>query len=408
MLRVLRFVTAGESHGPALSAVLEGMPAGVPISFDAIDQELALRQGGYGRGRRQKIETDKARFLSGIRFGKTLGSPISLMIENKDWKNWGEAMSQVPVGADANTKRVTHPRPGHADLAGLMKYETDDARNILERASARETAMRVALGGLAQEFLKSVGIRVISYVTEIGGVRLDKEPAPESVDIEDVLRSEVYAPNDELDARMKTAIDEAKKNGDTLGGNYTVAAIGAPPGLGSHVQWDRRLSSRLAALLMSIQAHKAVEIGIGAKAASMPGSEVHDPILIEEGRIVRPSNKAGGLEGGMSNGEAIVLRATMKPIATLYKPLASIEYFSREPYKADIERSDYCAVPAASVVGRNMVALGVADAFLEKFGSDSLTEIKANYLAYLDRINWPAPTLPSDATTFSTQEVGHG
>ena len=395
MMTRLTFHTAGESHGQALVGILEGMPADVPISVDAVNHELARRQQGYGRGGRMRIEKDRARILSGVRFGRTLGSPISLMIENRDFKNWQTIM---PVeGEDTGAKRVTVPRPGHADLAGAIKYRQHDMRNILERASARETATRVALGALARQFLQQLGIGIASHVVQLADVR-----SPYS--LIDYGKPEWNLPLDELNARadaspvrcldgeaeksMMARIDRAKAERDTVGGIFEVVAYNVPVGLGSHVQWDRRLDARLAAAMMSIQAMKGVEIGDGFGGACRFGSEVHDEIFYdaEQRRFTRNHNHAGGIEGGISNGMPIVVRVAMKPIATLMQPLQSVDIASKEPVAAHRERSDVCAVPAASVIGEAMMALVLADAVLEKFGGDSLDEIRARYEAWQEYV----------------------
>ncbi len=377
----LRYLTAGESHGPGLTAIVDGMPANLELCDEDINRHLARRQEGYGRGGRMKIEKDRVSFLSGVRWGKTLGSPITLAITNRDWANWEQAMS--PHSEDRREGlAVTHPRPGHADLTGVVKYRQDDARNILERSSARETAARVAVGALCRKFLQELGVEVFGYVTEIGGIRAEG--------LDDDLgarfqRSEespcrTFDPRAEQD--MIAAIDRAREDGDSLGGVVEVVVLGVPLGLGSHVHWDRRLDGRLAGAMMSIQAFKGVEIGLGFEAARRPGSGVHDEIFWAEGRIVRRTNRAGGLEGGMSNGSPIIVRGAMKPIPTLYQPLQTIDMKTKEPFAATVERSDVCAVPAAAVVAEAVVAIEVAAAMLEKFGGDAMEEVRENLAAY--------------------------
>lgn len=354
---MLRFLTAGESHGPQLTAILDGIPAGLALEVDRIDADLARRQQGYGRGGRMKIESDRVEIMSGVRFGKTLGSPITLIVKNRDWINWRERMSAF--GAPSGEK-VTAVRPGHADLTGVLKYGRDDARDILERSSARETTMRVAVGGVCKEFLRALGIGIESKVLMIGG----------EVSIE----------------KMHAAIDAAKSKGDTLGGTFEIKVSGVPIGLGSHVQYDRRLDAQLSEALMSIQAIKGVEFGAGFECARLFGSEVHDEIFLDGDRIERATNRAGGLEGGMSNGEEIILRAVMKPIPTLMKPLRTIDIETREPVSASKERSDTCAVEAAAVVGEAMTAFAIARAVLDKFGGDCMADILASIEAYNERL----------------------
>ena len=354
---MLRFLTAGESHGPQLTAILDGMPAGLAIDVEAINADLSRRRQGYGRGGRMKIERDRVEIMSGVRFGETLGSPITLVVKNRDWINWQDRMSAF---GEPQGDQVTAVRPGHADLSGVMKYARRDARDILERSSARETTMRVAVGGVCKEFLRAVGISISSEVTMIGGET--------TVD------------------RMHAAIDAAKAKGDTVGGIFEVTVRGVPIGLGSHVQWDRRLDAKLSAALMSIQAIKGVELGAGFECARLFGSEVHDEIFLEDDRIVRKTNRAGGVEGGMSNGEAIKIRAAMKPIPTLMKPLQTIDINTKEAVSASKERSDTCAAEAAAVVGEAMTAFVIADAVLEKFGGDCLIDILASINVYNDRL----------------------
>jgi chorismate synthase len=378
----LRYLTAGESHGPALTALVEGMPANLEVSSEDVDRHLARRQQGYGRGGRMKIEQDRVRILSGVRWGKTLGSPITLSIENRDWANWEKKMS--PLAEDRMEDiAVTQPRPGHADLSGVIKYRQDDARNILERSSARETAARVAVGALCHKFLMTLGVEVLGYVQEIGGVAAQAEA--EADHRARFARSEnspcrTYDPDAE--AGMIAAIDRARDAGDSLGGVVEVVVLGVPVGLGSHVHWDRRLDGRLAAAVMSIQAFKGVEIGAGFGAARLSGSQVHDEIEYGAGGFSRRTNRAGGLEGGMTNGEPVVIRGAMKPIPTLYKPLQTVDLKSKQPFQAAVERSDVCAVPAAAVVAEAVIAIEIAAAMLEKFGGDSMEEMQTNLAAY--------------------------
>lgn len=378
----LRFMTAGESHGPRLTAILEGLPAGLELEKEDIDKELARRQQGYGRGGRMKIETDKVEVLSGMRFHETLGGPLTLQVINKDFANWNGRMAAF---GEPEGEKVTAARPGHADLTGILKYDRQDVRDILERSSARETTMRVAVGAVCKAFLKELGIKVVSHVVNIGGVAVDMSKIDMSKIGEDV-GSELNCYDSEAEAKMKARIDEAKAAGDTLGGIFEVIVQGAPVGLGSHIQWDRRLDARLSAAMMSIQAIKGVEIGAGFACAVLPGSQIHDEIFLADGRVQRKTNRAGGLEGGMTNGENIVLRAAMKPIPTLMTPLKSIDIESREAVLACKERSDTCAVSAASVVGEAMTAFVVAQAICEKFGGDALTDVKAAMAAYNKRI----------------------
>lgn len=400
---MLRYLTAGESHGSSVVAILEGMPAGLRLGAPDIDVELERRQKGYGRGGRMSIEKDRIDILSGIRFGLTLGSPVCLDVKNLDRRNWGETMS-IEALPNPDAEPVTRPRPGHADLAGGLKYNHHDLRNVLERSSARETAARVAVGACAKRLLKEFGMRVVSWVSEIGGAEMPVLK-PMGYGEFDALfskaeRSEVRCPDQGAAKRMMKRIDWAKKNGDSLGGVIEVACLGVPPGLGSHVHWDRKLDGRFAHALMSVQAIKAVEVGIGVAAARTPGSKTHDEIFYRpRGReksgnaywpqspcFYRRTNNAGGIEGGTSNGEPVMLRAVMKPIPTLYKPLRSVDINTKKPYLASIERSDITAVPAASVVAEAVVAFELAAAFLEKFGKDSIAEIERNYRGYLKQI----------------------
>jgi chorismate synthase len=388
---MLRFQTAGESHGQALVAILSGIPAGLGIDFEYVNRELKRRQCGYGRGGRMKIESDAAQFLSGVRHAQTIGSPITLLISNHDWENWKEALAVADrPETRAKHKALTRPRPGHADLAGCLKYNFREARYVLERASARETAARVAAGAVAKLFLKEFDIDVASHVVAVGSVVLTDEPvAFEKVlalrAIEDIVLGCV---DPAVEARMKEEVDKALEARDTVGGTFEVIAHGVPPGLGSCAQWDERLDGQLAQALMSIQAVKAVEIGGGIQAAGRPGSQVHDEIGYdrEKSRFTRKSNRAGGLEGGISNGEDVVVRGYVKPISTLRRPLESVDLTTKETATAAYERSDVCVVPAAGVVGEAMVALTVGRSLLEKFGGDSIVETKRNYSAYLEQV----------------------
>ncbi|OAT79874.1 chorismate synthase [Desulfotomaculum copahuensis] len=449
---MLRFLTAGESHGPALTAIVEGLPAGLPVAVDYVNQQLARRQGGYGRGGRMQIERDRVRFLAGVRGGLTMGSPVALQIENRDWANWQEIMS---AGEDArlDQRLVTRPRPGHADLPGALKYGHRDMRNVLERSSARETAARVAVGALAGRLLAELGVEVLGHVVRIGAAAVPDDipspldgltlpdaggpdgkpreivagengpgdtggkPAPpggealvcgaveyrsaQSGDVspvapldqpdtaainhwrEIIAASPVFCVHPAAGEAMMREIDRAREAGDSLGGVFEIRVYGLPPGLGSCVQWDRRLDGRLAGALMSIQAIKGVEVGLGFTAAARPGSQVHDEIFHTPGRgFYRRTNNAGGLEGGMANGEPLVVRAAMKPIPTLYKPLRSVDLITKEPFAASVERSDVCAVPAACVVGEAVVAWELAAACAEKFGGDTLAEMRDNLRRY--------------------------
>jgi len=390
----LRFSTAGESHGPALTTIIEGIPAGLPIRAEHIDAELQRRQGGYGRGGRMRIESDRAEILSGIRHGETLGSPVGLLIRNRDWANWTAAMSvEAPEDAhdDELHRRVFFPRPGHADLVGSLKFDRTDARDILERASARETAARVAAGAVAKRLLAELGITVGSHVVSIGGIEASEpDELPDDLNaVSDV--SPVRCLDEAAESRIIDAIDAAKRDGDTLGGVFEVVVRGLPVGLGSHISWDRKLDGRLAGAMMSIHAIKGVEVGLGFEAARRPGSRVHDEIVADAaaergGGFGRTGNHAGGLEGGITTGAPLVIRAAMKPISTLMRPLRTVDLRTGEPGAAVRERSDVCAVPAAAVVGEAMAALVAADAMLEKFGGDSLAELRRNLDAYLARL----------------------
>ena len=393
-MRRISFHTAGESHGKGLTALLEGIPAGLDLSMERdVDPELKRRQGGYGRGRRMEIESDRAELLSGVRLGETLGSPLSMIIWNRDWENWTTAMSHDPPETGGNPKALRPhylPRPGHADLVGAFKYDRRDVRDILERASARETAARVACGAVVKRLLAVLGIRIGSHVVSIGSTVAEDVAPP--VDLNEAVDANPVRCLDETAAeRMMAEIDEAKERGDTLGGVFEVVATGVPVGLGSYVSWDRKLDGRLAQAITSIQAVKAVEMGTGFANALVPGSEVHDAIVLAEekrraGGIGRASNRAGGLEGGVTTGEPLVVRGAMKPISTLRKRLCSVDLRDGSVGDAAVERSDVCAVPAAGVVGEAMVALVLGDALLEKFGGDSVGEVRRNmegYLTYL-------------------------
>ena len=383
MSGAFRFLTAGESHGEGLTAVIEGLPAGLPLTEADIDADLARRQRGYGRGGRMKIERDHAHITSGVRWGRTLGSPITLTIQNRDWENWKDTMAVGEPPSGTAAKAVTRPRPGHADLAGAMKYSHRDIRNVLERSSARETTARVAVAGVARRLLHEFGITIVSHVTEIGGVRIGPLTLPWDEIARRAEASEVRCADPEAERAMIEAIDAAKGKGDTLGGVFEVVGLGCPVGLGSYVHWDRKLDGRLAQAFCSIHAIKGAEVGMGFEAARRPGSEVHDEILFDPaGGFTRGTNSAGGLEGGVTNGQPVVVRAAMKPISTLRRPLRSVDLETKAPVEAVVERSDVCAVPAAGVVGEAMMAIVLAQAFLEKFGGDSLEEIRRNYGAY--------------------------
>jgi chorismate synthase len=392
----IRFTTAGESHGKALVAIVEGLPAGLPLAAEDIDRDLSRRMQGYGRGARMKIESDRAQILSGVRHGETLGSPLALLIENRDWANWEDVMS--PGAPDAEPRRkLLRPRPGHADLAGVLKYDRADARDILERASARETAARVAAGAVCRRLLAEFGVEIGSHVVALGGIEaapVSPLPSPLNAAAD---RSPVRTLDPAAQARMTAAVDAAKEAGDTLGGVAEIVARGVVVGLGSHVSWDRKLDGRLAAALMSIPAVKGVGIGLGFNAGDAPGSASHDEVFRGAGPagFVRRTNRAGGLEGGMTNGEPLVLRIAKKPIATLMQPLRSVNLETGEEAKAQSERSDTTAVPAAAVIAEAMTALVLADAYAEKFGGDSMTEMRRNFAGYVARLAeraaaWPA------------------
>jgi chorismate synthase len=383
---MLRYFTAGESHGEALVAFISGIPAGLKIDQAVLDRELWRRQQGYGRGGRMKIERDTAHILSGVRHGSTIGSPISILLQNKDWKNWQESLP-VEQGDPERHKRVASPRPGHADLAGALKYNFPEARYVLERASARESAARVAAGAIAKAFLRELGIEVLSHVVAVGNVSMQKDVYWEQISAlyiqEEIL---LNCADGETQAQMKDEVDKVLKTGDSVGGVFEVVAHGAPPGLGTYAQWDERLDARLAAAVMSLQAVKAVEIGSGIAAAAAPGSAVHDEIGYGERaaftKFTRAHNNAGGIEGGVSNGEEIRVRGYLKPISTLRRPLQSVDFATRQPVSAAYERSDVCVVPAAGVAAEAMVALTLAGCAVEKFGGDSMGETLRNFEGY--------------------------
>ena len=382
---MLRYLTAGESHGPEISAILEGLPAGVPVAPEVVDHDLKRRQGGYGRGRRMQIETDTIEIRGGVRHGKSMGGPVSLVVQNQDWKNWTDVMSiEEPDGPVR--RQVTRPRPGHADLAGGLKYDRRDLRDILERASARETTMRVAVGAIARSLLAEFGIEVLSHVVRIGQVDADVSGLSNDEIQERAEASPVRCADADAAQKMIGEIDRAKSLKDTIGGVFEVKVLNAPPGLGSHVQWDRKLDGRLAQAIMSIQAVKGVEIGLGFGVTQVLGSEVHDEIFYGDGRFFRETNRAGGVEGGMTEGEEIVVRGALKPIATLMRTIMSVDIETKEAFDSAKERSDVCTVPAAGVIGEAVVAFVVADAMQEKFGGDSLDEMKRNYQGYMDQL----------------------
>jgi chorismate synthase len=387
---MLRYFTSGESHGEALVAFLSGLPAGLAVDQEFLDRDLWRRQQGYGRGGRMKIETDKAHILSGVHHGITIGSPIAVLLENKDWKNWQEALP-VAAGDPAKHKAVKSPRPGHADLAGALKYNFSEARYVLERASARESAARVAVGAIAKLFLRELGMEVLSHVISVGAVNVERAVPWDQIQAigkqSEVLLS---CADPEVESRMKEEVDKVLKTGDSVGGVFEVVAHGVPPGLGTYAQWDERLDALLAGAVMSLQAVKAVEIGSGISAAASPGSQVHDEIGYDGSgghtKFSRSRNNAGGIEGGVSNGEEIRVRGYLKPISTLRRPLQSVDFATREPVKAAYERSDVCVVPAAGVAGEAMVALTLARTALEKFGGDSVVETKRNFAGYLEQL----------------------
>ena len=383
---MLRFYTAGESHGQALLAFVSGLPAGLPVDIELINHELHRRQLGYGRGGRQKIEKDSVEIFAGVRHGQTIGAPIALKIENRDWPNWEKILSvEASNSPEASSKKLVAPRPGHADLAGSQKFNFHDARYVLERASARETAARVAAGSFARQLLEQFGVRIASHTIQVGHVRLERVAMWDEIcTVCQDLDSPLRCVDPQVQEKMKSEVDAALKSGDTVGGVFEIVAQGVPVGLGSHAQWDEKLDGKLAQALMSVQAVKAVEIGSGILAAGSYGSEVQDEISYDQKthRFQRASNRAGGLEGGITNGEAVVIRGFLKPISTLRKPLGTADMVTKEPVQAAYERSDWCVVPAGGVAGEAMVALVLADAFLQKFGGDSLAETRRNFESY--------------------------
>lgn len=394
---MLRYMTSGESHGPQLTAIVSGLPANLPIRAEEVNRDLKRRQGGYGRGGRMTIETDTVRFVSGVRHGRAMGSPITLVVENRDWRNWTEIMSPDPVEDMASSARraITRPRPGHADLPGVQKFDQTDARNILERASARATTTQVAVGALCKALLAEFGIRVLSHVTELCGIKAALQALSLAEIAERAEASELRVADPAVEEAMRALIDDCKAKGDTAGGVFEVIVTGLPAGLGNTMSWDEKLDGKIGQVMMSMQAIKGVEIGMGFESARLRGSQVHDAIYYAKDRaelpeghgssggFYRKTNHAGGLEGGMSNGEPLVVRAAMKPISTLMQPIASVDFISKESFDSSKERSDVCALPAAAVVGEALVAYAVAWAFLEKFGGDSLAEVRNNYNNYV-------------------------
>jgi chorismate synthase len=387
MAEMLRFLTAGESHGPALTAILEGMVAGVPVSGKLVRAELARRRMGYGRGTRMKIEEDRLEILGGVRHGRTIGSPIAMVIHNSEWQKWQGVMAVEEEDAELEDPALSRPRPGHADLVGMQKYGFPDARNVLERASARETAARVAVGSVCKTFLGALGVTVLSHVIEVGGVRSTNELLPGRDDLERIDASELRTFDSGADDEMRSAIEQARREGDTLGGVFEVIVYGLPPGLGAHVHWDRRIDGRLAQALMSIHAIKGVEVGPGFEIAATPGSKAHDEISwTPETGYSRATGRSGGTEGGMTTGGPLRVRAAMKPLSSLSRPLKTVDVDTKEEAVAITQRSDVCAVPAAGVVGESVVGFVLAQALLEKFGGDSLAETRRNLRAYLDEL----------------------
>jgi chorismate synthase len=383
----VRYLTAGESHGPQLTVIIEGLPSRLPFDKEKIDEQLARRQKGYGRGRRMQIEQDRVQIMSGVRFGMTTGAPVTLVIENKDWTHWKKVMAVEPEADAAERRRISRPRPGHADLNGAIKYDHRDMRDVLERSSARETAARVAAGAVARLILEACGIQVAGHVLRIGEVEAKRIALPLEEIRNRAEASRVRCLDPEAETRMIALIDQAKKEGDSLGGVVEVIVEGVPVGLGSHVHWDRKLDARIAQSIVSINAFKGVEFGIGFEMARLRGSQVHDEILWDEERgFHRATNRLGGFEGGMTTGEPIVVRGVMKPIPTLYKPLKSVDIDTKEPFEASIERSDACAVPAACVVAENVVAWEVARALLEKFPADTMDELLRYVEEYRERV----------------------
>ncbi|MDR9746793.1 chorismate synthase [Paenibacillus taichungensis] len=384
----LRYLTAGETHGPQLTAIIEGLPSNLNIDFEELNFQLHRRQKGYGRGRRMQIEKDQANFVGGIRHGYTTGAPVALVVQNNDWKHWQNIMNIEPIeGSDEEKRRVHRPRPGHADLNGGLKYNLKDLRNVLERSSARETTVRVACGAIARQFLAEFGIKVAGRVLRIGEIEAPYQDLPIDELIEVTEASSVRVTDAETEKKMEAYIDQIKQEGDSIGGIVECIVEGVPVGLGSHVQYDRKLDARIAQGVMSINAFKGVEIGIGFEAGTIRGSQVHDEIMHSEERgYHRATNRLGGFEGGMTNGMPVVVRGVMKPIPTLYKPLQSVDIDTKEVFTAQVERSDACAVPAASVVMEHVVAWEIAKAFLEKFGGDSMEEIRANFANYNNQL----------------------
>lgn len=384
----IRYLTAGETHGPQLTAIIEGLPSNLTLDFEALNFQLQRRQKGHGRGRRMQIEKDTARIVGGVRHGVTTGAPVAIVVENKDWASWNQIMNVEPIeGNDEEKRRVHRPRPGHADLNGGLKYNLKDLRNVLERSSARETAVRVACGAIARQFLEAFGVKIGGQVIRIGEIEAPANQLTADELNERTEASSVRVVDPETEQKMEAYIDQIKKDGDSVGGVVECVVEGLPVGLGSYVQYDRKLDGRIAQAVMSINAFKGVEIGIGFEAGVLRGSQVHDEILYEDGSgYYRASNRLGGFEGGMTNGMPVVVRGVMKPIPTLYKPLRSVDIDTKEPFTAQVERSDACAVPAASVVMEHVVAWEIAKAFLEKFGGDSMDEIRANYDNYLAQV----------------------
>ncbi|MGI2327064.1 chorismate synthase [Planococcus sp. YIM B11945] len=385
----MRYLTAGESHGPQLTAIIEGLPAQMPLTAEMINKELKRRQGGHGRGRRMQIEKDTVEIVSGVRHGKTLGSPVALVVKNDDWKHWTNIMGIEPIEETDEVKRqISRPRPGHADLNGGIKYGHRDLRNVLERSSARETTVRVAVGAVAKQLLAQLGVKIVSHVTEIGGIRVNPESytGKTADEIREIVEVDaVYCADPSVTQQMTDLIDETKKNGDSIGGTVEVIVEGMPAGIGSYVHYDRKLDAKIAGAVMSINAFKGVEFGIGFEMARKPGSAVHDEILWDEANgYTRRTNNLGGFEGGMTTGMPIVVRGVMKPIPTLYKPLQSVDIETKEAFQASIERSDSCAVPAASVVAEHVVAWEAANALMEQFDADQLPRLKENMQNYLD------------------------
>ncbi len=380
----LRYLTAGETHGPQLTAIIEGMPSNLTLDFEELNFQLQRRQKGYGRGRRMQIEKDSAEIVGGVRHGYTTGAPVALVVENKDWTHWKNIMNIEPIpGSDEEKRRVNRPRPGHADLNGGLKYNLTDLRNVLERSSARETAARVAVGAVARQLLAAFGVKIAGQVIRIGEIEAPANDLPIDELIEQTEASSVRVVDKETEKKMEAYIDKIKEEGDSIGGIVECIVEGLPVGLGSHVQSDRKLDGAIAGAVMSINAFKGVEIGIGFEAGKLRGSQVHDEIMYEASRgYYRASNRLGGFEGGMTNGMPVVVRGVMKPIPTLYKPLQSVDIDTKEPFTAQVERSDACAVPAACVVLENVVAWEIAKAFMDKFGGDSIEEIRANYNNY--------------------------